>query len=295
MKITLAFGTLVVASLGQNVGIEAFQSLSNGLRLKKTQTQPAAISTFLEFENRRNFLIGVVGGMAATLIFPAVAEASDEEGMTTKMFNPDGSLKDTDVETEARFRDVEFQFDASDYAAVNVDGVNTATSSNQGSAVNIQYQLPMKWASGTGADEIYVDRSEGVNGRACRRIVVYRAPGKTTIERLEKASTVGIATSLEAIDGLKQLAAADLISGRALNQDGQKHFEFDMAVAPATCEKSKEDLGLGFCPYDSIYLLSATVLDDHLYVFAIEADKAQWKRASSDLKLVRSSFTVSSA
>jgi hypothetical protein len=93
-------------------------------------------------------------------------------------------------------------------------------------------------------------------------------------------------------DDLKVLQGADLISGRTRSQGGIKYYDFDMAVAPKTCGDSKENLGLGFCPFDSIYLLSAAVLDDGLYVLALECDKAEWKVANSDLKLVRSSFTV---
>ena len=103
---------------------------------------------------------------------------------------------------------------------------------------------------------------------------------------------MGIGKALRVTDDLADIRNADLIGGRTSVRNEQKFFEFDMAVAPATCESSKEDLGLGFCPYDTIYLLSATILGDRLYVFALQSDKSEWKRANSDLRRLRSSFSV---
>jgi hypothetical protein len=37
-------------------------------------------------------------------------------------------------------------------------------------------------------------------------------------------------------------------------------YEFDMASAPKAREDSKENLGVGFRPFDRIYLLSATLI-----------------------------------
>jgi hypothetical protein len=89
---------------------------------------------------------------------------------------------------------------------------------------------------------------------------------------------------------LKALKGADLLSGRTRMQGDIKFYDYDMALAPKTCGDSKENLGLGFCPFESIYLLSAVVLDDALYVMAVESNKDEWKVANSDLKRVRSSF-----
>jgi hypothetical protein len=49
---------------------------------------------------------------------------------------------------------------------------------------------------------------------------------------------------------------------------------------------------LGFCPYDIIFLLSATTIGDQVYVFAIEATKDEWKRASAEIRRVRRSFRI---
>jgi hypothetical protein len=243
-------------------------------------------------DSRRNFLIGA--GMMATqgALLPicgarAEGEASD---LTTQLFNPDGSLK-AEVE-EAKSMTIEFVWgdDAADNYSVNIDGSNSA-GTDTGSKVRLSYQIPEKWQRENGG---YIDKSTSDKAKACQKIIVYRAPGKVTPERLAKATTIGLAEALYVTDDLKVLKGADLISGRTRQQaDGTKFYDFDMALAPKTCGDSKDNLGLGFCPFDTIYLLSAAVIDDSLYVMALECDKSEWKVANSDLKRVRSSFAVS--
>jgi hypothetical protein len=85
--------------------------------------------------------------------------------------------------------------------------------------------------------------------------------------------------------------------------DEQVYYEFDLAFAPAECTDymagNKENLGLGFCPYDRIFLVSATVLNNKskdksgtLMCCVVECDKEEWKMANSDLRRVRSSYKV---
>ena len=124
----------------------------------------------------------------------------------------------------------------------------------------------------------------------CEKITVYRAPGRTSLDRLSKAATIGVGEALFVPDNLSILRKADLLSGRTRKQGDLKFYDFDMASAPKECEMSPENLGLGFCPFDTIYLLSAVVADDALYVIAVESDKSDWKVASADLKRIRSSF-----
>ena len=231
----------------------------------------------------------------------APAASAADNDLASSLFNPDGSLKEG-VESEAKFRTVSISWreDATDDTNSlirNDDGVDgKTTASGSTNNVRLSYKLPLKWATGTdvSGDALYFDRTEGVNAKACRRITVFRPSGIDIPEsRLDKASTVGIAESLGVPDDLTLLRSADLISGRTVTRDGQRYYEFDLAVAPKTCDtNSKENLGLGFCPYDTIYLLSATIHNGRLYVMAIESDKAEWRRANSDLKLVRSSFAV---
>ena len=217
--------------------------------------------------------------------------ADDGGDMTSRLFNADGSLKEGSVE-EAKQRTVEFKWDISETGSLNEDGVNSADTAG-GSQLRLSYELPEKWADGKGGDEIYFDRSEGSNVKACKRITVYQAPGKADIQRLQKATSLGVAKALDVPDSLKRLFQADIIGGRVTKKNDQTYYEFDMAAAPETCGDSKENLGLGFCPYDNIFLLSATIVNDRLYCIAVECDSTRvCKIASADLKRVRSSFTV---
>jgi hypothetical protein len=243
--------------------------------------------------DRRGFLgkIALVGSvLVASPIFPAKAE-EDKDNLAATLYNPDGSLR-TDIEVEAKFRTVEFPWDLSDELLLNIDGVNSG-STPKGSKVKLTYELPEKWEAGNGQDGLYLDKSPGVNARALERITVYQAPGNVPIEQLEKATKIGIAKALKVTDDMKAVASADVVGGRTQIRNGQKYFDFDLAVAPASCDgKAKDNLGLGFCPYDSVVIMSATSLDDKLYVIVMQCDKLEWKRSNSDLKRVRSSFQV---
>jgi hypothetical protein len=139
-----------------------------------------------------------------------------------------------------------------------------------------------------------VDPSEGVNAKAANHIYVYQAPGLVDPKQLEKASSVGVGKALKVIDDLDRVNTADLIGGRKVEKaNGSLYYEFDMASAPRTCGSSDQNLGLGFCPYNEIILLSATLTEQgRLYVLAIECDNLEWKQANADLKRVRSSFEV---
>ena len=219
--------------------------------------------------------------VAATLALEQSPSATaDDTDLTTQLFNPDGSLKDETMEIEAKMKTIQFQWDrSSDTLLLHQDG---QSSSPTGSQVKLSYDLPDKWAPG------YMDRS----GKACERITVYQASGVVNADRLGNAPTLGVGQALKVPESLQPIRVADLIGGRSKYKEGQKYYEFDMGVAPKTCGNSSENLGLGFCPFETIYLLSATVLDDRLYVLALESNKDEWKRANSDLKRVRSSFTV---
>lgn len=194
--------------------------------------------------------------------------------LTSQLFNPDGSLKEG-VESEVKFRKVDFSWNAAgvddDGLTVNRDGVNIVTSGGGGSAasqnaVKITYELPLKWSDGKDGDPIYFDRSEGTNAKACKRITVYRAPGPIDADRLEQATKLGVAKAFEVPrkDGggqpggpslsldLDRLYQTDVISAKTADRGTNTFYEFDLASAPSTCGESKENLGLGFCPYDLI-------------------------------------------
>ena len=231
--------------------------------------------------------------MAFLPTLPAMAE--EEEDLTAKLYNPDGTTREG-VQVEAKFRDVDFSWDVADQLALRIDGTNQGDTKS-GSQIHISYRYPDKWSDGKDGDELYFDRSiaqsEGTNGKPCKRIIVYQAAGKADLKRLEKAAITGVAKALDVPDELKRLYSADVVSGRVAKRNGQTYYEYDMAAAPETCGDSKENLGLGFCPYDNVFLLSATIVNDRLYVFSTECDSTKlWKKASSDLKAARSSFTV---
>ena len=241
---------------------------------------------------RRELLSSMAGGFCSLVLLPTPSAFSDDEGdLASQLFNPDGTLKEG-VEAEAKQRFTEFKWDFSDNLSLREDGVDVGDT-KPGSQVRLSYTFPFKWSDGKDGDPLYFDRSEGTNAKACKRITVYQAPGKADAKLLQKAATIGVAKSLIAPDGLKRLYKADIISGRISTRNDQTYYEFDMAAAPETCGESKENLGLGFCPYDNIFLLSATIVADRLFVIVVECDSTRiWKLASSDLKRVRSSFVV---
>jgi hypothetical protein len=236
--------------------------------------------------SRRRFIIGAA--FSSSGFGPITTGADEGQDLASQMFNPDGSLKEGVTSDVAKARVVDFKWDPSDAVLVNLDGENMANNPS-GSQVQISYEVPGKW--GTGRD-LYLDSSEGVNLPACRRITVYKAPGKASLDRLEKATTIGVGKALEVTDDLAKLKTADIIGGRKETKGDQKYYQFDIASAPDTCDKTMDNLGLGFCPYDTVYLVSATILDERLYVMAVECDNLEWKQGNADLKRVRNSFSV---
>ena len=280
----LSFGLLLALQLASAfTGLQPIHdSGRQGCSLAATKLEDS-------LESRRGFL-AIVGALAAQGILLPTQPANAEDGdLTSQLFNPDGSLKEGEVE-EAKFRTVDIAWEGASGGKyfTNTDGKNGAGTEN-GQGIRLSYKIPEKWEQKT---EGYFDKSTNDFAIACQRITVYRAPGSVSPERLAKAATIGIADALYVTDDLQVLKGADLISGRSRKQGDIKFYDFDMALAPKTCEDSKENLGLGFCPFDTIYLLSATVFEDALYVMALECDKSEWKVANSDLKRVRSSFAV---
>mmetsp|Transcript_54168 Transcript_54168/g.162189 ORF Transcript_54168/g.162189 Transcript_54168/m.162189 type:complete len:349 (-) Transcript_54168:214-1260(-) len=259
-------------------------------------------------ETRRDVLSRAAAAVAIALGAEPLAALADDadssESLASRMFNPDGSLRSGE-EVEAKSRIVEAFFSSSSEAVVSVDGSKAGEGSGGGdfSAVKVSYSVPQKWSSESG-ERLYLDPSEGVNARAARRIAVYRLPSPAEEKTLDKATAIGVAKALgvptvaDQIGYAKSILKADVVSGRKSVRDGIKYYEFDLAVAPDSCDDTdasgkKENLGLGFCPYDSVALLGATVAEDgRMYVISVESDREQWKRASADLKRVRSSFRV---
>jgi hypothetical protein len=280
---------LAVSTFGADFSSHAFQVLPGS---SKAKTSIGSRSSVACRAARRDILSSVAGSLCSLVLLPtSSAFADDEVDLASQLFYPDGSLKEG-VEAEAKERLAEFNWDVSDLLALREDGVNIGET-KPGNQLRLSYKFPFKWSDGKDGDDIYFDSSEGKNAKACKRITVYQAPGKADVKRLEKASTIGVAKALDVPEDLKRLYKADVVSGRTAKRNDQTYYEFDMAAAPETCGNSNENLGLGFCPYDNVFLLSATIVKDRLYCIVVECDSTRmWKLESSDLKRVRSSFVV---
>jgi len=285
----------------------------------------------LQTQNRRTFLTtSLLAGItltstAAGNVSPALATEGD---MTSQMFNEDGSLKEgilsnganADV-IEAKSTTITIPFpskSSTDDAIVSADGSNIEltlstdnTSSAENALVKAQYIIPDKW---TPAPE-YLDTLLAVREKACDHITIYQVPGTFKDNTLlEKATTIGIAKALNFASVFKirpdvlpkSIVSADIVSGRKVlkpkssssngddnSKDNKRlYYEFDLATAPDNCGQSAENLGLGFCPYDTIVLVSATIVNEKMYVCGVTCNKTEWKRANADLKRVRGSFFI---
>ena len=246
--------------------------------------------------SRRSLLLGAGLATAAqfSLSRAQPAWAADEEtdtsggDMTKQLFNEDGSLREGEVE-EAKFRTVDIAWPGLSESDGKYLVCEDGKAPDSGSGVRLSYKVPETWQQQANG---YFDKSKssGTTNKVSEKITVYRAPGRVSLDRLAKAATIGVGEALFVPDNLSILRKADLLSGKTRKQGDLKFYDFDMASAPKECEMSPENLGLGFCPFDTIYLLSAVVIDDALYVIAVESDKSEWKVASADLKRIRSSF-----
>jgi hypothetical protein len=241
---------------------------------------------------------------------PTTTTNDDEyfSSVQQQLYNPDGSLREN-VSREAKERTVSIPWniddengrvvmDAGTIPSIMMEKSPIDDSDNKIGSIPIQYNLPEKWNSNT--DRLYVDTSEGMNLPAAEHIYVYQAPGTVSSKDLANAGTIGVAKALRVIPPLQRMYQADIIGGRKRHDDTNKrlYYEFDLAAAPKTCDddssNNNNNLGLGFCPFDTIYLTSATVAEENgrLYVLCIECSAPEWKRASAELKRIRSSFVV---
>ena len=258
---------------------------------------------------------GAVAAMFTYELSNAYPAMADEEDMTSKMFNSDGSLKGStaeegavDKDLEAKSKTISIMFPskpASTSSIVSVDGAQPGENGSDFS-MKVSYQVPDKW---TAAPE-YLDTLSN-DLKSCERVIIHQVPGLFKDEKiLEKASLVGVAKSLGITTTVEPgvypttLSSADIISGRKVKKPMtnierdtgsstmQTYYEFDLAVAPDSCGKSAENLGLGFCPYDTIVLLSSTIVNEKMMVIGVTCKKEEWQRASADIKRVRESFYV---
>jgi len=258
------------------------------------------------------------------------SEDGDQGDMMSQIYNSDGSLRDPNTVVEALEKTVTLPFSIpSSSEGVNIglatDGVQSTSPNDATTDLLTSYKVPLKWNQDASSQlPLYYDSSQGKDGKSCNRITVYSisAPTKLDMSTLEKAARVGVAKSLF-MDQIPNnyfdqgALKADLVGGRTVRKpiksleevgefEEQIYYEFDMAFAPLVCADfnagNTENLGLGFCPYDNIFLVSATVLktsekdkNGTLMCCVVECNKDEWKMANSDLKRVRNSFTLERA
>ena len=168
----------------------------------------------------------------ATLIVPndpslALSDTVTDDDLTTKMFNIDGSLKEG-ISSEVKYRNVSFKWDESDEMSMHKDGIDTRGTA--GSQYMLDYQYPMRWSDGKDGDPIYFDRSEGINTKVAKGITIYQAPGKFKDDRLQRATTIGVAKAVHVPEDFPRLYKADTVSGRTVEKGSQIYYEFDMAA-----------------------------------------------------------------
>lgn len=326
MKITLVIILLSIVQRSSSFLISKSSLLGKFTTLEKNSgvidrennnrdrsTKCNAVSYDHEEENRRDFMMKSAIAFATALSMNGEnAIAADDDGdLTSKMFNADGSLKDEGTSQVAKSKTVSIPFPSSqiESAVISIDGSIPSIPDSE-KTINVSYALPDKW---TAAPE-YVDTSEGLNVKACDFVSIYQVPGVSVYKTLDKAAMTGVAKAV-GIKTLpptdvgygpfsKDLLSADIISGKKVMKpltsssdeiESRAYYEFDIAVAPKTCDSSAENLGLGFCPYDEIALISSTIVNSRMYVIGVKCRKDEWKQANADLKRVRESFFVDSA
>jgi len=188
----------------------------------------------------------------------------------------------------------------------------------------VSYQLPSKWRMPGYIDvDLDGDGKKGVSACDSITVTMRNFEGSDTaalVKRLDSAAKTGVGVAL-GLEG-KAYQKADVVGGKKRGgtaivaktkaKKGRKvagsaertaggeptYYDFDLAIAPETCvggEKDPNNLGMGFCPYESIALLSAVAVNDKLFVIQITCQKDQWKRSNSDLKQIRTSFRVDAA
>jgi hypothetical protein len=304
------FKHVIISTMACLATVHSFApSTTQQLALKNTiQNRGLATQIYSEPTDRRDFVSkSLIAGVLSQILTAGSQNAIAADDLTSQMFNEDGSLKEGVIvgDAEAKDKKVELPFPSnsdSTEAIISVDGV-VPVGSSESSGIKASYTVPDKW---TAAPD-YLDTLLSVQEKACDRIAVYQVPGVFKDNSvLDKATTIGVAKALgfsTIAKGTfpKTLPGADIVSGKKVSKaassasDGEekrKYYDFDMAVAPDSCGTSADNLGLGFCPYDTIVLLSATIIDGKMMVFGLTSTKDEWKRANADLKRVRNSFFV---
>eukprot|EP00307_Rebecca_sp_RCC1486_P010118 CAMPEP_0119416752 /NCGR_PEP_ID=MMETSP1335-20130426/13987_1 /TAXON_ID=259385 /ORGANISM="Chrysoculter rhomboideus, Strain RCC1486" /LENGTH=184 /DNA_ID=CAMNT_0007441893 /DNA_START=1 /DNA_END=555 /DNA_ORIENTATION=+ len=118
----------------------------------------------------------------------------------------------------------------------------------------------------------------------------------------DKITISEVATSFASVDelgklaeipmsafGFEDLARADLVSGQKRTSNGAIFFDYDLALSPAVCAR-EDEIVPGACLPTKVVLISAGVSDGRMCTLRVDANPAEWKRASGQLRTLRSSF-----
>mmetsp|Transcript_62119 Transcript_62119/g.74739 ORF Transcript_62119/g.74739 Transcript_62119/m.74739 type:complete len:300 (+) Transcript_62119:187-1086(+) len=286
---TSSFSTNRITSLSFTSTHAARTERNYGYRGRSISAHDTDEAEESEQHSRRRFVTNAAGIAAATLLHPSMARS--DEDLSATLYNEDGTSKI--IIEEAAFRPITLQFPSLTPGVdrrESVDGNAPPSEGDEPSMKLITYDLPTKWKDG------YIDTTNNANIKVCDKITVYRTSKLLKgLKTLDKATNIGIDKALSIDLGkYPAIEKADLVSGKKRTGEGNTVFyEFDLAVAPATCKESGDNLGMGFCPYTNIVLLSAAIVDNEMYVLQLECDKNEWKEANVDLKRIRSSFAIS--
>ena len=86
----------------------------------------------------------------------------------------------------------------------------------------------------------------------------------------------------------KDLERADMVAAAKRKSNGITFYDYDLALSPKTCGQEMATA----CLPEKVILLSCGVSGEQLHVIRVDASAAQWKRAGTALRLLRSSFGV---
>lgn len=237
---------------------------------------PSCAAARLQYYSRRDYLAATTVAVATAFLPPAAAKAASTNN------NNDMDL----VELYWNVKDIGgFPVAINGVSNENAAFVNALSSSSPSDAppppvpaVRIQYQTPNAIAD------------------CYQRVTVYQKTGTARMDTLQRAvdGTIPLARALDIGnrigEGLKEnLRHADLTRAQAIvrtnENDNNLYFEYDMVV-PRNNDNSDAQKA------NYRYLFSATILNQRLYVFLLECDDQQWRRAASALLKARSSFRV---
>mmetsp|Transcript_18886 Transcript_18886/g.39301 ORF Transcript_18886/g.39301 Transcript_18886/m.39301 type:complete len:242 (+) Transcript_18886:6-731(+) len=183
-------------------------------------------------------------------------------------------------------------------AASNLYTQGTDTSSELKSRTistsQYSYQVPSKWQG----DGPFIDISYPDKPSACTSLSVMKLGADVSlsdlggdVNKICEAFDVPATTPDGTLtDKKNKWKGIDLIAGAKRTKDGRTYYDYDLAYAPSKCDNSGvgANLGLGFCPYQMVFVVSGC----DGYGFQAKANAKEWKVGNGDIKGIRASWTV---